>query len=169
MKRRTFVGAAIAGYGLAQSASAAPPVKLGIDLFSLRSQNWTPMQLLEYSAKQQAKVVHFSEVRFIGGLDPENLKRVRRRAEELGIEIEIGMKSICPTSKMFDPKAGTAEEQLAHMIDSAVVVGVEDCARGAGELRGSQGRAAGAAYRKHGGGAAEIAREGDGRGHQDRD
>jgi sugar phosphate isomerase/epimerase len=68
-------------------------------------------------------VVHFSEVRFIGGLEPENLKRVRRHAEELGIEIEIGMKSICPTSKMFDPKAGTADEQLARMIDAASLVG----------------------------------------------
>ena len=33
------------------------------------------------------------------------------------------MKSICPTSKMFDPKAGTAEEQLGRMIDAAQIVG----------------------------------------------
>ena len=39
------------------------------------------IELLEYAAKQQAKVVHFSEIRFIGGLEPENLKRVRRRAD----------------------------------------------------------------------------------------
>ncbi|MDE3166730.1 MAG: TIM barrel protein [Acidobacteriota bacterium] len=124
MNRRNFISAALARAGLAQSAGAqAAPVKLGIDLFSLRSQNWSPEELLEYAARQQAKVVHFSEIRFIGGLDPENLKRVRRRATELGIEIEIGMRSICPTSKMFDAKAGTADEQLARMIDSAVIVG----------------------------------------------
>jgi len=98
-------------------------VKLGIDLFSLRSQGWTPFQYLDYCARQHAKVVHFSEIRFIGSLDPENLKLVRRRAEELGIEIEIGMKSICPTSKMFDPKEGTAEQQLGRMIDAANQVG----------------------------------------------
>ena len=124
MNRRTFVSTAVAGLGLPQLASTQPaPVKLGIDLFSIRSQNWSPIELLEYAAKQQAKVVHFSEIRFIGGLETENLKKVRRRAEELGIEIEIGMRSICPTSKMFDAKAGTADEQLAKMIDSAVTVG----------------------------------------------
>lgn len=110
---------------LAQSGSAspAPPVKLGIDLFSLRSQGWTPFQYLDYAAAQKARVVHFSEIRFIGSLDPENLRRVRAYAEEKGVEIEIGMKSICPSSKMFDPKAGTAEEQLARMIASANIVG----------------------------------------------
>ncbi len=103
--------------------AADPPVKLGIDLFSLRSQNWTPVQLLDYSAAQKARVVHFSEIRFIGGLQPDNLRAVRRHAEELGIELEIGMRSICPTSKMFDPKEGTAEEQLGRMIDAAGIVG----------------------------------------------
>jgi 3-oxoisoapionate decarboxylase len=123
MDRRQFVSTA-AALALPQRAAAQPPkVKLGIDLFSLRSQNWSPFELLDYSAKQQAKVVHFSEVRFIGGLEPENLKRVRQHAEGLGIEIEIGMKSICPTSKMFDAKAGTADEQLSRMIDSAVIAG----------------------------------------------
>ena len=48
---------------------------------------------------------------------------MRQRAEELGIEIEIGMKSVCPTSKMFDGKEGTAEQQLARMIDAAKLVG----------------------------------------------
>jgi sugar phosphate isomerase/epimerase len=105
------------------AVAADLPVKLGIDLFSLRSQNWTPVQLLDYCAAQKARVVHFSEIRFIGGLDPENLRAVRRHAEPLGIEIEIGMRSICPTSKMFDPKAGTADEQLGHMIDAARIVG----------------------------------------------
>jgi sugar phosphate isomerase/epimerase len=98
-------------------------VKLGIDRFSLRSQGWTPFQYLDYCAKQQAKVVHFSEIRFIGSLEPDNLRRVRGRAEELGIEVEIGMKSICPTSKMFEAKDGTAEQQLSRMIDSAHLVG----------------------------------------------
>ena len=44
-------------------------MKLGIDLFSIRSQGWTPIQYLDYCAKQGARVVHFSEVRFIGSLD----------------------------------------------------------------------------------------------------
>jgi sugar phosphate isomerase/epimerase len=104
-------------------AQGSTGVRLGIDLFSLRSQNWSPAQLLDYSAARGAKVVHFSEIRFIGSLDPQNLRTVRQQAEKLGIEVEIGMKSICPTSKMFDAAAGTAEQQLTRMIDSATVVG----------------------------------------------
>ena len=119
--RRSLLGlAAAAPFAM---ADPAPAVKLGIDLFSLRSQNWTPFQLLDYSAKLGAKVVHFSEIRFIGSLEPENLRAVRRHAEELGIEVEIGMRSICPTSKMFDAKAGTAEEQIGRMLDAAKLVG----------------------------------------------
>jgi sugar phosphate isomerase/epimerase len=120
MTRRSFVALSAAAPLL---AAETPSVKLGIDLFSLRSQNWTPFQLLDYSAAHKAKVVHFSEIRFIGSLEPDNLRQVRRRAEELGIEVEIGMKSICPTSKMFDPKAGTAEEQIGRMVDAAKIVG----------------------------------------------
>src|SRR5205807_10555027 len=76
-----------------------------------------------YCGERNVKVVHFSEVRFIGGLDPENLRRVRQHAEKVGIEIEIGMTSVCPTSKMFNAAAGTAEAQLGAMIDAAVTVG----------------------------------------------
>jgi len=98
-------------------------VKLGIDLFSLRGQNWTPLQYLDYCAARNVQVVHFSEIRFIGGLAPENLRAVREHAAKLGLEVEIGMKSICPTSKMFDPKEGAAEEQLSRMMEAANIVG----------------------------------------------
>ena len=122
MTRRKLL-AITAAAPLAAMASAPASVKPGIDIFSLRSQNWTPFQDLDYCAAHGAKVVHFSEVRFIGSLDPENLRQVRQYAEKLGIEVEIGMKSICPTSKMFEPKDGTAEEQLTRMIASAKIVG----------------------------------------------
>jgi sugar phosphate isomerase/epimerase len=122
MERRTFLGLAAAAFSPAP-APAAQNVKLGIDLFSIRSQGWSPIEYLDYCAKWGAKVVHFSEIRFIGSLDEQNLKQVRAHAEALGIEIEIGMRSICPTSTMFDPKQGTAEEQLTRMITAAQTVG----------------------------------------------
>src|SRR5260370_13158846 len=120
MDRRKFLTTtALAATPLA----AAQPVRFGIDLFSIRSQGWTPFQYLDYCARWKAKVVHFSEIRFIGSLEEANLRAVRAHAEKLGIEIEIGMRSICPTSKMFDPAQGTAEEQLTRMIHAARVVG----------------------------------------------
>ena len=107
---------------LAVRGKAATEVRFGLDMFSLRSQGWTPIQALDWCAQRRIKVVHFSEIRFIGGLDPENLKRVRAHADELGIDLEIGMRSICPTSTMFDRAQGTAEEQLARMVEAAQIV-----------------------------------------------
>ena len=139
MTRRDVMATAGVAALAAQTAvkAAAAPVKLGIDLFSIRSQGWTPFQYLDYAAAQKAKVVHFSEIRFIGTLEPDNLKKVRAYAEGKGIDVEIGMKSICPTSKMFDAKAGTAEEQLGRMIESAGLVGskIVRCVLGSAEDR----------------------------------
>ena len=121
MTRRNFLAAASAAPVLAMNTP--PPVKLGIDLFSLRAEKWSAFEYLDYCAAQKVNVVHFSEVRFLGGLEPEHLRAVRQHAEPLGIEIEIGMMSICPGSKMFKPQDGTAPEQLSRMMDAARIVG----------------------------------------------
>src|SRR5260221_4729298 len=56
-------------------------------------------------------------------MEEANLRQVRAHAEKVGIEVEIGMRSVCPSSKMFDPAQGTAEEQLTRMIHAAKVAG----------------------------------------------
>ena len=125
VSRRTVLAAgaaALAPQGR-RAAAAAGKVKLGLDLFSVRSQGWTPFQHLDFAAKWGIQVVHFSEVRFLGGLEPENLRKVRAHAEQLGIAVEIGMLSVCPTSKMFNASQGTAEEQLTRMVEAARTVG----------------------------------------------
>ena len=120
--RRTLLAAGAAALAWRGDA-AGGKVKFGLDLFSLRSQGWTPIEYLDFCSKRGIRVVHFSEVRFLGNLEEDNLKRVRAHAEELGIEVEIGMLSICPTSKLFNPSQGTAEEQLTHMVGAARTVG----------------------------------------------
>jgi sugar phosphate isomerase/epimerase len=120
MHRRNFLATTTMAFAQPQNK---PGVKFGVDLFSVRSQGWTPFEHLDYCAKWNVQVVHFSEIRFIGGLEEEHLKRVRAHAEKLGIEIEIGMRSICPSSKMFDRSQGTAEEQLTRMLQAARAVG----------------------------------------------
>ena len=132
--RRTFVktlGAATLALGapaqgalasMAQAQKSAAPVRFGVDMYSLGQQNWTPFQQMDFAAKWKVKVVHFSEIRFLGNLEPDNLRKVRARADELGLDLEIGMRSICPTSAMFDKAQGTAEEQLGRMVDAAKIV-----------------------------------------------
>jgi sugar phosphate isomerase/epimerase len=96
---------------------------LGLDTYSLRAQNWTAFQQLDFCAANGVQVAHFSEPRLIGTLDRRHLEEVRAYADARGIALEIGMLSICPTSGIFDPSAGTADQQLSRVIDAAVVVG----------------------------------------------
>ncbi len=133
--RRTFLktmGAATLAMGMPMPTFAsAANVKFGVDVFSLGQQNWTPFQVLDWAGKMNLKVLHFSEVRFLGSprwqeaLAPDNLKKIRDRADELGIDLEIGMRSLCPSSSDFanaqrqDPTLGTADEQIARMLVAA--------------------------------------------------
>ena len=119
MNRRQFLAL---GAAAAFAQSKTRP-RLGIDLFSIRSQGWTPFEYLDYCSRSGSQVVHFSEVRFLGSLEPDHLRKVRSHAENLGMDLEIGMRSICPTSTMFDPKLGSAEEQLTRMIAAAKTIG----------------------------------------------
>jgi 3-oxoisoapionate decarboxylase len=121
MLRRTFI--ASGAVALAAAAQENSMLKPGIDLFSIRDSGWTPFEYLDYAAKLRAQVVHFSEIRFIGSLEEANLRQVRAHAGKLGIEVEIGMKSICPSSKMFEASQGTAEQQLERMLIAANTVG----------------------------------------------
>ena len=113
----------------------APRIRMGVDAFSLGVQNWTPFQTMDWASKLNVNMVHFSEVRFLGSakwqeaLAPDNLKRIRDRAAELKIDLEIGMRSICPTAADFqnaqnaDPTLGTADEQIARMVVAAKTIG----------------------------------------------
>jgi 3-oxoisoapionate decarboxylase len=106
---------------LMYAADTAP--RLGVDLFSVRSQKWTPFESLDYCAKLGAKLVHFSELQYLGTLDDANLLAVRDHANKLGVAIEVGTRTCCPTSKSFDPKQGTGEEQMLRAMHAARVTG----------------------------------------------
>ena len=135
--RRTFLktagaaAAAAAAGPIALAAQSKPKIRFGVDMFSVGAQNWTPFQMLDWAAKWKIDMIHFSEVRFLGSakwqeaLAPDNLKRVRDRADELKIDLEVGMRSLCPTSQDFqsaqraDPTLGTADEQITRMLAAA--------------------------------------------------
>jgi 3-oxoisoapionate decarboxylase len=132
--RRTFLktaGAAALTLGspLRMTRFSIPAnARFGVDMYSLGVQQWTPFQQMDWAAKWKVQMVHFSEIRFLGSpdwkvaLDPGNLRSIRQRADELHLDIEIGMRSICPTSAAFDAAQGTAPEQLGRMIDAAKII-----------------------------------------------
>jgi sugar phosphate isomerase/epimerase len=96
---------------------------LGLDTFSLRWQDWTAEQLLDYAATLGLQNVHFSERGYLESLEPAYLRRLKDYADHLGLRIELGMRSFDRFSGTFDPSLGTAEQQLTDMIAAAQVVG----------------------------------------------
>lgn len=118
MTRRGFLAAAPM---MIYAADTTP--RTGVDLFSLRSQKWTPFESLDYCAHLGAKLVHFSELQYLGSLDEANLLAVRDHAQKLGVAIEVGTRTCCPTSKSFDPKLGTGEEQMLRALNAARLTG----------------------------------------------
>jgi 3-oxoisoapionate decarboxylase len=117
MTRRGFLAMPALMYAADNSA------RLGVDLFSVRSQKWTPFESLDYCARLGAKLVHFSELPYLGSLDDANLLAVREHANKLGVAIEVGTRTFCPTSKSFDAKNGTPEDQMLRAMHAAHATG----------------------------------------------
>ncbi len=150
--RRTFLqAAALAGAGLACTGLAAnlgteaaprkPRLKLGFDNFSVRAMNWKAPALLDYAASLKLNSLLISDLDAYESLEDRSLQEVKAKAEHLGIQIHAGTWSICPTSKFFKNKWGSAEEHLALGIRVARSLGspVLRCILGKGEDRETDG------------------------------
>ncbi|MCB9149935.1 MAG: sugar phosphate isomerase/epimerase [Caldilineaceae bacterium] len=98
-------------------------MKLSADLFCLRFNEWTPFQYLDYAQKIGLDAVMFPDPDFFETLEDAYLQEVRAHADSLGVAIEVGMYSICPTSTSFSNRRGTADEQLRDMVRVAHVTG----------------------------------------------
>src|SRR5438128_944059 len=99
------------------------PQRLGIDSYSLRSQGWDAFGFLDYSAKIHLDNVHFSERRNLDSLDRVYLQRVKRRAAELDLALEIGFGSFDKHAEGFRADLGAGEQQMIEYVEAAAVVG----------------------------------------------
>lgn len=98
-------------------------MKLGADLFSLRFNNWNAVECLEYASQIGLDVVMYPDPTFLDSLETDYLEVVNAKADELGVEIQMGMDSICETSTRFPAERGSAVEQLRTMLTAAGQVG----------------------------------------------
>ncbi len=121
--RRTFLASTAAAATASADSDRKPENRLGLDFFSVRSQGWSAFELLDFAQRNGCQVAHFSEPRFLGSLEEHHLHKVRAHADQAGLEIEIGLGSICPTSSRFVPEDGTAPQQLRRMLRVAEVLG----------------------------------------------
>jgi len=125
----------------AQQSAAKQRLKLGLDNFSVRAMGWKAPALLDYAASLKLDTLLISDLDSYESLEEKPLQEVHAKAEGLGVQIHAGTWSICPTSKAFKNKWGTAEEHLALGIRVAKALGspVLRCVLGTGEDRGTPG------------------------------
>jgi sugar phosphate isomerase/epimerase len=117
--RRTFIktvaGLALAETALPAAAESAPARKtrLGFDNFSLRGLKWNATQLIDYAASQKLDSLFLTDLDVYESFDESYLKDLKKKADDNDIVLYAGSWSICPTSKYFNNRWGTAEEHLA--------------------------------------------------------
>lgn len=132
VNRRKFVKSVAAGAGLAASLARLPQaraadksraLKLGFDNFSVRAWGWKAPRLLEFASELKVDTVLFSDLDVYEKHDDAYLRDIKKRGDDLGIEIQAGTGSICPSASNFNSKYGTAEENLALTIRVAHALG----------------------------------------------
>lgn len=121
--------------------ASVPRLQLGFDNFSIRAFGWKAPQLLEYAASLGVDTVLFSDLDVYESLSPAALREVKARADDLGLAVQVGTGSICPSSVTFDPKRGTAVEHLGLALDVAATLGsrVVRCYLGSSADRTAEG------------------------------
>lgn len=111
---------------LSQGAAKAEKrnIKLGFDNFSIRDLGWKAPQLIDYAAKIKADTLLMSDLGVYDNFEDAYLKTIKEQANRLGVDIQPGTGSICPTSHSYDKsKWGPAEEHLKLLIRIAKTLG----------------------------------------------
>lgn len=132
--RRTFLktvvatsaGLAVAGVSPSQEAKAAWPqakIKLGLDNFAVRAMAWKAPALIDYAVALKTDSLFITDLDAFESLEDNYLSGLKAKAADQGLQIQVGTWSICPTSKSFKTKWGTAEEHLALGIRVAKALG----------------------------------------------
>lgn len=117
----TLAAAALATPALGQTKKLG--IRLGFDNFAVRAMGWKAASLLDYAAQLKCDTLFISDLDSYDSLEEGALKEVKKKADDLGIALYAGGWSICPTSKSFKNKHGSAEEHLRLGIRVAKTLG----------------------------------------------
>lgn len=129
--RRAFLQAvsvatfATAASSLAQAPGTAPKrkIKLGLDNFAVRAMKWKADALIDYAVKLKTDSLFITDLDAFESFEEPYLSGLKKKAAEHDLQIQLGTWSICPTSKSFRNKWGTAEEHLGLSIRVAKALG----------------------------------------------
>jgi 3-oxoisoapionate decarboxylase len=139
------LAASAAALSLTAPALAQPVlrrnIKLGLDNFAVRAMGWKAPQLIDYAAKLKTDSLFITDFDALESFEDGYLSDLKRKAADVGLQIQLGTWSICPTSKTFKNKWGTAEEHLALGLRMAKALGspVLRVVLGSGEDRRTEG------------------------------
>jgi sugar phosphate isomerase/epimerase len=148
--RRAFLkSVAATGVGIALAEKALPATedqpagktRLGFDNFSVRGLKWNAGQLIDYAASLRLDSLFLTDLDVYESFEDGYLRDLKKKAADNGLVIYAGSWSICPTSKFFKNKWGTADEHLALgiRIAKALQSPVFRCILGMGPDRSSPG------------------------------
>jgi 3-oxoisoapionate decarboxylase len=118
MLRRDFLQTLAGGALTASAARAATAIPLGLDAYSIRAFDWNEMQLLDYAARHKLDSVQISTNDF-QSFESAHLRRVKQRAAELGVTIDVAHGQFCPTTRKF-ASGESPEEYLLEGVRVAV-------------------------------------------------
>jgi 3-oxoisoapionate decarboxylase len=107
----------------APRAASTPKIRLGMDNFAVRAMSWKAPELIDYAAALKLDTLLISDLDAFDSLDDTKLRDVKRKADDAGIALYVGSWSICPSSKVFRPNRGTAEQHLRLGIRVAKALG----------------------------------------------
>lgn len=140
----TSAGLAVASVSLGQEGERTRPAtkhRLGLDNFAVRGMGWKALALIDYAVALKTDSLFITDLDAFESFEEKYLGELKVKAADQGLQIQVGTWSICPTSKSFKNKWGTAEEHLALGIRVAKALGspVIRVVLGAGEDRKTDG------------------------------
>jgi 3-oxoisoapionate decarboxylase len=98
-------------------------IKLGLDNFAVRAMKWKADALIDYAVQLKTDSLFITDLNAFENFEESYLAGLRKKAADKELQIQLGTWSICPTSKRFDKKWGTAEEHLGLAIRVAKALG----------------------------------------------
>ena len=98
-------------------------VKLGFDNYAIRELAWKAPKLLDYAASQRLDSILLSDLFVYENHGEPYLKGLNAKADDLGIEIQVGTGGICPSSDRLETAFGSPEEHLKLTLRIAGTLG----------------------------------------------
>ncbi len=97
-------------------------MKLGVDTNSLGYQGFDIWAAMDWAAEMELDTVQLHRTK-LASLEPDYLKTVKAKADELGLSIELANGCVDRYGTVFKKERGTPEEQLRTAIGAAKVLG----------------------------------------------